>query len=177
MTSKDGEYWRCWNCGLSGDKIDLFRIQNSLSYEEACVGLLRHYGIVPIPTEESQQKAPVWLSQDEIKALMLHRGDIYLHKNNEKVNVCSLLTLYEDDPRSYYRLIISRADEMIQKYRKLMNVCGERTAPRARLVCDYMGAFFDDSSYQKLKQELRRRIQSCLKVKTIYEKRIAGISK
>lgn len=41
MTSKDGEYWKCWSCGLSANKVELFRIQNSLNYEEACAGILR----------------------------------------------------------------------------------------------------------------------------------------
>jgi len=41
MTSGDGEYWKCWSCGLSANKIGLFRIQNSLNYEDACAGILR----------------------------------------------------------------------------------------------------------------------------------------
>lgn len=55
MTSRDGEYWKCWSCGLSANKVELFRIQNSLNYEEACAGILKFYGIVPTPIGETSK--------------------------------------------------------------------------------------------------------------------------
>ncbi len=64
MTSRDGEYWKCWSCGLSANKVELFRIQNSLNYEEACAGILKFYGIVPTPIGEITKKSAVWLSQE-----------------------------------------------------------------------------------------------------------------
>lgn len=55
MTSRDGEYWKCWRWGLSANKVELFRIQNSLNYEEACAGILKFYGIVPTPIGETSK--------------------------------------------------------------------------------------------------------------------------
>ena len=55
MTSRDGEYWKCWSCGLSACKVELFRIQKSLNYEEACAGILKFYGIVPTPIGETSK--------------------------------------------------------------------------------------------------------------------------
>ena len=58
MTSKNGEYWKCWSCGQSYSKVELFRIQNSLSYKDAYIGLLRYYGIVPVPARADARQPP-----------------------------------------------------------------------------------------------------------------------
>mgnify|MGYP000036879685 CR=1 FL=1 len=46
-----------------GMQVELFRIQNSLNYEEACAGILKFYGIVPTPIGETS-KSPRYGSQE-----------------------------------------------------------------------------------------------------------------
>lgn len=177
MTSRDGEYWKCWSCGQSYSKVELFRIQNSLSYEEACVGLLRYYGIVPIPVGSTSIQPLVWLSREEMEALGFFSGGIQIQGNNGTQMLCSLTDLFNEDPEAYYSMVIARADEMIQKYKTIFEACGNRNSPKASLVYDYMGEKFDDSSYQKIRQELIRKASTCKKIRNLYAKRIKGASK
>ncbi len=176
MTSKDGEYWKCWSCGQSYSKIELFRIQNSLSYEEACVGLLRHYGIVPTPIGSDIRQPIVWLSRDEMEALGLYRGGMQVENQDGTQTLCDLTSLFSEDHKAYYTMIIAQADEMIGKYKAIFEACGRRNSPQASLVYDYLGGAFDDLSYQKIRQELIRKASVCKKIKNLYEKRISGVS-
>lgn len=177
MTSRDGEYWKCWSCGQSYSKVELFRIQNSLSYEEACVGILRHYGIVPTPIGASTKQSPVWLNREEMEALGFWQGGMQTEGPEATQTVHDLAGLFSEDPKAYYAMVIDRANEMIGKYKILYNTCGSRNAPRASLVYDYLAESFDDSSYQKLKQELIRKASVCKKIRDLYTKRIKGVSK
>jgi len=177
MTSKDGEYWKCWSCGQSYSKVELFRIQNSLSYEEASVGLLRHYGIVPTPVGASARQAPVWLSREQMEALEFFHGGMQIENADGTQSLCDLTGLFNEDPMTYYSIVIARADEMISKYEAILNACGNRNSPQAGLVYDYMGATFNDASYQKIKQELIRKASVCKRVRDLYAKRIKDVSK
>lgn len=177
MTSRDGEYWKCWSCGQSYSKVELFRIQNSLSYEEACVGILRHYGIVPTPMGTSTKQTPVWLSREEMEALGFCQGGMQTENQDGTQTVHDLSGLFNEDPATYYTMVIDRANEMIGKYKALFETYGSRNAPGAGLVYDYLGESFDDSSYQKLKQELIRKASVCKKVRDLYVKRIKGVSR
>lgn len=176
ITSKDGEYWKCWSCGQSYSKIELFRIQNSLSYEEACVGLLKHYGIVPAPMEAGIRQSITWLSRDEMEALGFFQGGIQVENQDGTQTLCDLTSLFNEDHMAYYTMIITQADEMIGKYKAIFEACGSRNSPQASLVYDYLGESFDDSSYQKIKRELVHKASVCKKIKGIYEKRIKGLS-
>lgn len=165
MTSKDGEYWRCWNCGQSYSKVELFRIQNSLSYDEACVGLLKHYGIVPTPTEPTTVQPLVWLNREEMEALGFFNGAMQIQNRSGTQKPCSLTDLFNEDPDTYYSMVIARADEMIQKYKIIFEACGNRNSPRAGLVYDCLGEKFNDSSYQKIRQELIRKASICKQIR------------
>lgn len=177
MTSKDGEYWKCWSCSQSYSKVELFRIQNSLSYEDACVGLLRYYGIVPVPTGSAPVRPMVWLNRSEMEALGLYDEGMHVQGSSGEQILCNLMDLFNEDLDSYYAMVIARADEMIQKYKAIFDACGNRDSPKASLVYDYMGERFDDSSYQKLKQELIRKASTCQKIRNLYAKRIKSVSK
>lgn len=177
MTSKDGEYWKCWSCGQSYSKVELFRIQNSLSYEEACVGLLRHYGIVPVPIGSASVQPLVWLNREEMEALGFFNGGMQVQDSNGVQVLHTLTDLFNEDPDTYYSMVIARADEMIQKYKTIFEACGNRNSPKASLVYDYMGEKFDDSSYQKIKQELIHKASTCQKIRNLYAKRIKSASK
>ena len=177
MTSKDGEYWKCWSCGQSYSKVELFRIRNSLSYEEACVGLLRYYGIVPIPIGSDTKQSPIWLSREEMEALGFYQSGMQVEGQDGTQMMCSLTGLFSEDPETYYAMVIAKADEMIGKYKAVFEACGSRNSPKASLVYDCLGEAFDDSSYQKIKQELIRKASVCMKVRDIYAKRIKGASK
>lgn len=174
MTSRDNEYWKCWSCGLSANKVELFRIQNSLSYEEACVGILRFYGIVPTPIGESYKKNAVWLSAEESEALMVTNNGMQLQTQDGET-LCSFCGLYEQDPILYCQMVIRRAEEMSGKYLKLYRACGSRTAQHAKLVYDYMGEKFDDSIYQKIRQSLENKLKICEKLKRVYEKKLENV--
>lgn len=174
MTSKDGEYWRCWSCGQSYSKVELFRIQNSLSYEEACVGLLKHDGIVPTPINPTSVQPLVWLNREEMEALGFFNGAMQIQDRSGTQKFCSLTVLFNEDPDMYYSMVIARADEMIQKYKIIFEACGNRNSPRADLVYDYLGEKFDDSSYQKIRQELIRKASICKQIRDLYAKRIKG---
>lgn len=174
MTSRDGEYWKCWSCGLSASKVELFRIQNSLTYEEACTGILRFYGIVPTPIGEDYHKNAVWLSAEEADALMISNGGMQI-KTPDGDKMYSFCGLYEEDPELYCRLLIARAEEMVQKYQKLYRACASRTAPYAKLVYEYMGDRFDDSVYQKLRVSLENKLQICEKLRNVYAKKYASL--
>lgn len=93
-----GEYWRCWSCGQSYSKVELFRIQNSLSYEEACVGLLKHYGIVPIPINPTSVQPLIWLNREEVEALGFFNGAMQIQKRNGTQKFCSLTVLFNKAP-------------------------------------------------------------------------------
>ncbi|MDO5785047.1 MAG: hypothetical protein Q4P20_08280 [Eubacteriales bacterium] len=177
MTSKDGEYWKCWSCGQSYSKVELFRIQNSLSYEDACIGLLRHYGIVPTPIGADAKQSPVWLSREQMEALGFFQGGMQIGNPDGTQTLCDLTSLFNEDPAVYYSLVIARADEMIGKYETIFNACGSRNSPKAGLIYDYLGELFDDSSYQKIKQELVRKASICKSIRDLYAKRIKGVSK
>ena len=139
MTSKDGEYWKCWSCDQSYSKVELFRIQNSLSYEEACVGLLRHYGIVPVPIGSASVQPLVWLNREEMEALGFFNGGMQIQDRNGGQVLHTLIDLFNEDPDTYYSMVIARTDEMIQKYKAIFEACGNRNSPKASLVYDYMG--------------------------------------
>lgn len=177
MTSKDGEYWKCWSCGQTYSKVELFRVQNSLSYEDACIGLLRHYGIVPVPVGSAPVRPMAWLNRRELEALGLYDGVMQVHGGSGEPLPCGLMELFNEDPDTYYRMVIERADEMIKKYKAVFEACGNRNSPKASLVYDCLGEKFDDSSYQKIKQELVRKAAVCKKIRNIYAKRIKGVSK
>ena len=176
MTSKDNEYWTCWSCGLNCNKTELFRLRNSLSSEEACIGILIYYGISPTAIGESQKRYPVWLSQDELKALSLYRGGKQFEQQEGGQTFINLFGLYEEDPEMYYKMVISRAIEMIGKYEKIIRACGERNSSHAYLVYEYMGPAFDDSSYQKVKQEATQRLETCVRIKSMYTARLKDVS-
>ena len=178
MTSRDGEYWTCWSCGKSYSKVELFRIQNSLSsYEEACAGLLKHYGIDPHKIEiGDEQMSPVWLSRVTRDALGLYQNAIQTVSQEGTTETHALTDLYDEDPEAYYNMVIARADEMIGKYDVILRACGTRKAPKASLVYDWLGEQFEDSSYQKIRDELNRRIAVCKAIKKMYVKRIKNVS-
>lgn len=169
MTSRNGEYWTCWSCDKSYSKVELFRIKNSLSsYEEACEGLLRYYGLDPNPiSEDDVRKSPVWLSRDDMDALGFYQGAI-----QNQGDMHALTDLFGEDPETYYKLVIARSDEMIRKYEVVLKACGDRKSPRASVVYDWLGDLFDDSSYGKVRQELERRIDACKKIRYVYAKRL-----
>lgn len=170
MTSRDGEYWKCWSCGLSANKVELFRIQNSLNYEDACAGILKFYGIVPTPIGETTKKSAVWLSQEEADALAVTNTGMQIDTpDGEKI--VSFCGLYEQDPQLYCSLIIARAEEMTRKYQKLYRACGNRLAPYAAMVYDYLGDRFDDSAYQKMRRSLENKMQICDKLRVVYLKK------
>ena len=177
MTSKNGEYWKCWSCGQSYSKVELFRIQNSLSYKDAYIGLLRYYGIVPVPARADARQPPVWLSREEMEALGFFNGQIQIQNTDGTQALCSLTNLFIEDPATYYSMVMARAEEMMQKYEIIIHACGNRNSPQAGLVYDYMGKSFNDASYQKIKQVLARKISICKKIMELYTKRIKGISK
>ena len=177
MTSKNGEYWKCWSCGQSYSKVELFRIQNSLSYKDAYIGLLRYYGIVPVPARADARQPPVWLSREEMEALGFFNGQIQIRHKDGTQALCSLTNLFSDDPATYYSMVMARGKEMKQQYETIFHACGNRNSPQAGLVYDYMGKSFNDASYQKIKQELARKTSICKKVMDLYAKRIKGISK
>lgn len=176
MTSRDNDYWKCWSCGLSANKVELFRIQNSLNYEEACIGILRFYGIVPTPIGDSHKKTAVWLSAEETEALMVTNSGMQLQTKDGEI-LCSFCGLYEQDQVLYCNIIIQRAEEMRGKYLKLYRACGNRTAPHAKLVYDYMGGKFDDSVYQKIRQSLEYRTKICDRIIQVYKKKLESTQK
>ena len=178
MTSRDGEYWTCWSCGKSYSKAELFRIQNALSsYEEACIGLLKFYGMDPRPIEEGgTQKSPVWLSREELDALGLYQNAIQTPTQEGTLELHSLTDLFVEDPVLYYTMVIAKADEMIGKYEVILRACGNRNSPKASLVYDWLGEQFEDSSYQKIRTELNSRITACKTIKSVYAKRMKDVS-
>lgn len=171
MTSRDGIHWKCWSCGLSANKVELYQKLHSLNYEDACIGLLRFYGIDPISIGE-KETAAVWLSQDEMEALALSRNSIQLVMPDGTIKFTNICELYNDDPQMYYGLILNRANEMLKKYQTIQSACGKRSSGQARLVYDLMGKSFDEAAYQKLGVELKRRTDCCNKLIAIYSKRI-----
>lgn len=176
MTSRDGEYWKCRSCGQSYSKIDFFHIQNPLSYEGACIGLLKHYGIIPTLIDPTSVQPRVWLNREEIEALGFFNGGIPIQDSRDIQKPHSLTDLFNGDPDTYYSMVITRADELIQKYKIIFEACGNRNSPKASLIYDYMSEKFDDSSYQKIRQELIRRASICKKIKNLYAKRVKSIS-
>lgn len=174
MTSRDNEYWKCWSCGLSASKIELFRIQNNLTYEEACRGILRYYGFSPVPLGTETKRNSVWLSSEELESLQLCPDGMQLNLIDGEQRIVNLYGLYDEDPKTYLQLIIGRAKEMQKKYEEAMKDYADRNAPNARTVYDILGERFEESSYKKLRQELENRISVCKKIINIYTKRIEG---
>ena len=112
-----------------------------------------------------------------MEALGFCQGGIQTENQDGTQTVHDLSGLFNEDPETYYAMVIDRANEMIGKYKALYDACGSRNAPKASLVYDYLGESFDDSSYQKVKQELIRKASVCRKVRDLYAKRIKGVSK
>ena len=171
MTSRDGEHWKCWSCGLYAGKLELYKHLNSLSYDDACLGLLKYYGITPVENEGPVNKYPVWLSQDDADILQLNRNVIPVQTPDGE-QMRSIYELYDTDPKLYYELIYNRACEMQTAYENMLKDYGDRTATKARVVYEYMGASFDDSTYKKLSKLLEDKISTCKKLAAIYKKRV-----
>lgn len=88
--------------------------------------------------------------------------------------IVSFCGLYEQDPQLYCSLIIARAEEMTRKYQKLYRACGNRLAPYAAMVYNYLGDRFDDSAYQKMRRSLENKMQICDKLRAVYLKNRNG---
>lgn len=177
---RDG--YECYACGVRVKTKDMVMEYLGCSSSEAYIIMAEAMGGVELfedSADELQQEIipDLRLSEHEANVLKLwpkFRCIVAVKKDKEGTFPIQdgLYILYKSNPYRYYRLIVQRAEEMLQNYEYCMRHFSSVNSDLAYVLYDLQGEGFDHSIFYRIKKELDERIDICKKIINIFSSRI-----
>lgn len=169
---KDGGYI-CHACGVFVNTHDMVMEVTNCSYDEAYDIMAQAMGYDLSDTGQNENIPKFRLTKAEANIIGLYPrfNEVAVQKSNTNDTITirdGLFTLYQSNPKMYFKIIVEKADEAMKQYQYCKGHYSAPDADMAYMVYNLLGEKFDNSIYPKLLRELDSRIETCKKIIAIF---------
>jgi hypothetical protein len=150
-------YFTCHSCGAKADIFEFVMAVKGIEFKDAAIfiaelcGGVERYGLDCNETA-NKYRGKFRLSEKEMIALAFPK-------------TLNLKPLFLFNPELYSKVILDKANEMIEKYNQLLLTTGKREGKNAWKVYELFGGETTPSLYLSISDEIKRRMLLCEEIK------------
>lgn len=163
----------CHACGVFVNTHDMVMEVMECSYDEAYDIMAKAMGYDLDDTFQDSNIPKLRLTKAEANIIGLYPrfNEIAVQKSNAQNTLTirdGLFSLYQVNPKMYFKIIVEKAEEAIKRYQHCQLHYASPDSDMAYAVYGLLGDKFDNSIYLKISRELESRIKTCKKIVAIF---------